>query len=312
MRIEADNSRLVGLGNIWRVSKNLALSRRPTCKDAVHHAKEHPVLHRMPRVFDDGDHVRPVRCHVHKVPAASVAELDSVHNTGRPDNVGDVANRGSAGRAEIENLAARLHEDVGYAAKNSGGKLRSERVPDSVLFGRSGSNIAIGAGCWGRRLSLHRYPLLALDRFARREIQSDKVVLLASRHEDARVPVGFLQVSERSTHNGAKLHTTTTCCPPLAPKAPPPRPPPRGAPRPPRPPRGAPRAPPRPRPRSPLPEINNSSTYERRNHLRQSHLRQSHLGRLVPRQNRHEMLRGRRLEELRDLLWERKPCCLSR
>src|SRR4051794_20660346 len=114
----------------------------------------------MSRVLDDGNDVRPVRGHVHKIATASVAELDGIHNTRRSDDVGDVADRRSAGRTEVEDLRAGLHEDVLDATENSGRKLGPERVPDAVLRQRRGSKVAIGTGAWRGRRRLDRYPLL--------------------------------------------------------------------------------------------------------------------------------------------------------
>lgn len=48
---------------------------------------------------------------------------------------------------------------------------------------------------------------------------------------------------------------------------------------------------------------------EERNHLHQSHLRQSRLCRHGHHRDLHEIRRGNRREELRDLLWEQKPFC---
>lgn len=62
--VHADNTGLVGLGNIG--------------KDAVNHRDKHAVLERVTGVLDNGDDVGAVGGHVDKVTTRTVGELDGV------------------------------------------------------------------------------------------------------------------------------------------------------------------------------------------------------------------------------------------
>ena len=62
-----------------------------------------------------------------------MAEFNGIHCPCRTDNVRDMADGGAARRTQIENLAPRLDVNLLQASENTGGKLRSERIPYSVL-----------------------------------------------------------------------------------------------------------------------------------------------------------------------------------
>lgn len=90
------------------------------------------------------DNVGPLLGHVDQVSSGSVGELDGVDCSLRSDDIGDVGNRGSRGGSEVEDLLSRGDVDLVETSEDTGGKLGSERVPDSVLGLDLGSVLARG------------------------------------------------------------------------------------------------------------------------------------------------------------------------
>lgn len=175
--VETDDTGLVGLGNIG--------------EDAVDHADKHAVLQGVTGVLDNGDNVGTVGSHVDQVTAGTVRELDSVDSTGRANDIGDVGNRGTRGGTKVENLATGLHVDVLQTTEDTSGKLRTERVPDTVfdLGGRS-SLAALDDGC-GR---VDSDALLAVDGDTGSHGLCTQHVLLSAGDEDTGVSVRLLRV----------------------------------------------------------------------------------------------------------------------
>jgi hypothetical protein len=161
---------LIGLSNIG--------------EDAVDHADQHPVLHGVTGVLDNGNDVCAVSGHVDQITTRAVGELDSEDGSFRSDNIGDVTDTGSGSSTKVKNLAARAHVDVVDTTEDTSGQLASEGVPDTVL----------GAG---RRLTLcggsgaNRDALLAVDALTGGQVLGNKEILLSAGDEDTGVTVGL-------------------------------------------------------------------------------------------------------------------------
>eukprot|EP01136_Pigoraptor_vietnamica_P036852 Opistho-1_new@103984 len=163
LRVNADDARLVGLGDVR--------------KDSVHHADKHAVLVRVPGVLHNGDDVRALLGHVHEVAARAVRELDSIHEALRTDNVRDVRHGRARSGAEVEDLGAGLDVNVVDTTDDGGAELRPEGVPHAVL-----DLVAV---------ILDRNALLAVHRLAGDEVLRHDDVLLAARNEHALVAMGL-------------------------------------------------------------------------------------------------------------------------
>lgn len=155
-------------------------------EDEVDHVDQHAVLEGLSGVLDNGDDVGAARGHVDQVTAGTMRKLDRVHGAGRSDNVGNVGDGGTRGGTQVEGLGARLDVDRLQTTQDTGGQLRSERVPDTV-FGLGGCAIlAFGV--------LDRDALLVVDALAGGQVGSgEQVFLAAADDEDALVSVGFLE-----------------------------------------------------------------------------------------------------------------------
>ena len=177
MGVETDDTGLIGLGNVG--------------EDAVDHADEHAVLERVTGVLNDGDNVGAVGGHVDKISAGTVGELDSEDGTSRTDDIGNVRDGSTRGSTEVEDLAAGLDVNVVHTTENTGGQLRTERVPDTVFgLGRGGS-IAVGLG--GASVGgIDADALLAVDGLTGGQVLGDEEILLAASNEHTGVSVGLL------------------------------------------------------------------------------------------------------------------------
>lgn len=175
--VETDDTGLIGLGNVG--------------EDAVDHADEHAVLERVTGVLNDGDNVGAVGGHVDKISAGTVGELDSEDGTSRTDDIGNVRDGSTRGSTEVEDLAAGLDVNVVHTTENTGGQLRTERVPDTVFgLGRGGS-IAVGLG--GASVGgIDTDALLAVDGLTGGQVLGDEEILLAASDEHTGVSVGLL------------------------------------------------------------------------------------------------------------------------
>lgn len=171
MSVQRDDTSLIGLRNVG--------------EDAVDHGDEHAISERVSGVLDDGNDVGSVGGHVDEVTARSVREFDGVDNTGGSHDIRDVGNGGSGGGAEIQDLGARAHVDVGQTAQDTGSQLASERVPDTVFDG--GRGLALGCA-----LVLNGDALLSVDGLARDEVLGDEQIFLATSDEDASVTMRLL------------------------------------------------------------------------------------------------------------------------
>lgn len=176
MGVETDNTGLVGLGNIG--------------KDDIDHANKHAVAEWVTGVIDNGDNVGTVGGHADQVTTGAVGELDGVDSSGRSDNISDVADGGTAGSAEIENLGTGLDEDIVETTKDTGSQLGTERIPHTVFDLGGSGGIAIAVGSTGR---LDGNALLAIDSFTGGQVLGDQEILLASTgNEDTGVTMGLL------------------------------------------------------------------------------------------------------------------------
>lgn len=173
--VKTDDTGLIGLSNIG--------------EDAVDHADEHAVLEGVTGVLDNGDNVGAVSSHVDQVTAGTVRELDGVDGTGGTDDISDVRNGGTGGGTEVEDLGAGLHVDVLETTEDTGGNLRTEGVPDTVLdLCGSGSLAVFDNGC--RRVDSNA--LLTIDGDTRGHALCAQHVLLAASDKDTGVSVGLL------------------------------------------------------------------------------------------------------------------------
>lgn len=184
--IQADNTGLIGLGNIG--------------EDNVNHGNEHTVAERVSGVLDDGNNVGAVGGHANQITARTVGELNSVDVSGRPDNISDVTDGGTTGRSKVENFGTRLHVDIIETAQDTGGKLGTEGVPHTVL------DLSDGAIFTGRGLDSNA--LLAIDRLSRSQVLRDKQILLTTTgNEDTGVTV---RLNDDLGTTLGTLSTTTT------------------------------------------------------------------------------------------------------
>ena len=176
MGVETDNTGLIRLGNV--------------SEDDIDHANEHAVAERVTGVLDDGDNVGTVGSHANQVTARTVGELDSIDSSSRSNNISDVADGGTAGRSEIEDLGTGLHEDIIKTTEDTGGQLGSEGIPHAVFDLRGCGSIAVAIG--GTR-SLNGNTLLSIDSFTRSQVLCDQEILLASTgNKDTAVTMGLL------------------------------------------------------------------------------------------------------------------------
>jgi len=181
MCVEPDNTRLVRLRHVG--------------KDAVDHADQHAVLEWVTRILNDGNDVCAVCGHVDQISAATVGELNGEDCPSRTDNVRDVGNAGTGCGTEVEHFAARLHVDIFETAEDAGRKLGAERVPYAVFgFGCERSGVAVGGCVAGDGCGcVDADALLAVDRFAGRQILRHKEVLFAASDENTGMSVRFLE-----------------------------------------------------------------------------------------------------------------------
>lgn len=172
MGVKTHDTRLVGLRNVG--------------EDDIDHADQHAVAQRVSGILDDGDDVGAVSRHADQVTAGTVGELDGVDGSSRPDNVRNVADRGTAGGTEIQDLGAGAHVDIIQTTQDTGSELAAEGVPDTV-FGLDRGTFAVS----GRRFDGDA--LLAVDRLSGGQVLGDEQVFLsAASDEDTGVTVGFL------------------------------------------------------------------------------------------------------------------------
>lgn len=177
--VEADNTGLIGLGNIG--------------ENAVDHADEHAVLEGVTGILDNGDDVCAVGGHVDQITAGTVRELDGVDGTGGTDNIGDVGDGSSRGGTEVKDLAARLHVDGLETTKDTGGQLGTEGVPHTVLDLCGSCGIGASSGiASGRCGCVDGDALLAVDGNARGDVLGAEHVLLSAGDEDTSVTVRLL------------------------------------------------------------------------------------------------------------------------
>ena len=177
--VEANNTGLVRLGNIG--------------KDGIDHGHEHTVAERVSGVLDNGDDVGTVGGHANQVTAGTVGELNGIDVSGRSDNVSDVADGGTAGRTQVQDLGARADAHLIHTTQNTGSKLATERVPHTV-FG-------FGDGAVLSRRRLDSNALLTIDGLSGGQVLGDEQVFLTTAgNEDTTVTVGFLSKQFVSCH----------------------------------------------------------------------------------------------------------------
>lgn len=174
--VQANNTSLVGLGNIG--------------EDNVNHRYQHTVTEGVTCVINNGDDVGTVGGHADQVTTRTVRELDGVDVTSRSNNISNVTDGGTAGRTKVQNLRARLHVDIIETTQDTGSKLGTERVPDTVLGLGSGTILSRG---------FNSNALLAVDSLSGGQVLSDEQIFLtATSDEDTGMTVGFLKMTEVS------------------------------------------------------------------------------------------------------------------
>ena len=152
LRVQAHDARLVRLRHVR--------------EDRVHHAHQHAVLQRVPRVLDDRNDVRTRLRHIDQIAPRAVRELHRVHEarlpsqptktTHRTHDIGDVRNGRARCSAQIEDLASGLHVDIAnttlriihhkHSYDHGSAKLRTERIPLSVLLLLADGSLAMRKG----------------------------------------------------------------------------------------------------------------------------------------------------------------------
>ena len=95
------------------------------------------------------------------------------------------------GSTEVEDLAAGLDVNVVHTTEDTGGQLRTERVPDTVFGLGGGGCVAVGL-VGARAGGVNADALLAVDGLAGGQVLGDEEILLAASDEDTGVPVGLL------------------------------------------------------------------------------------------------------------------------
>lgn len=187
VRVEGNDTCLVGLGDVG--------------KDDVDHLDEHSVFLRVSGVVNDGDDVGSLLGHTDQFSTRSVREFDSVDDTVGTDDVRDVGDGRARGGTEIEDLGSGFDVDVVQTTQDTGSKLTSERVPNSVLDLLLLA-ISIGGG--------DTDPLLAIDRFAGGHVSGNEQVFLALGDVYTFVLVGFESDSTGTLPAETSLAATTT------------------------------------------------------------------------------------------------------
>ena len=167
VRVQSDDSRLIGLGDIG--------------EHGVNHTHEHTVLLRVSGVINNGDDVRSLLGHTNQLSTGTVGEFHSVHQTFRADNVSDVRHRGTGGGTQVQHLLAGSNAQFVNTTHDTGGKLRSERVPHTV-FDLGGGLIA-GTGFFDG------YSLFPVHGFTGSNVLGDKQIFLTTGNENAGVTV---------------------------------------------------------------------------------------------------------------------------
>ena len=175
--VETNDTGLIGLGNVG--------------EDAVDHGDEHAVLEGVTGVLHDGNDVGAVGGHVDEIATRTVGELDSEDGTSRTDDIGNVRDGSTRGSTKVEDLAAGLDVNVVHTTEDTGGQLRTERVPDTVFgLGRCRSITVglVGASVGG----VDADALLAVDGLTGGQVLGDEEILLAASDEHTGVSVGLL------------------------------------------------------------------------------------------------------------------------
>lgn len=178
VRVQTDNTRLIGLGNIG--------------KNGVNHGHEHTVAERVSGILDNGNDIRAVSRHANQVTTRAMREFNSVDVASGSNNISDMADRGTASGTQVQDLSARAHVQLIETTEHTSCKLATERVPDTV-FRLSDSTIL---SSW----RVHRNALLAVDGFSGSQVLgNEQVFFAAASDEDTGVTVGFLDGECRST-----------------------------------------------------------------------------------------------------------------
>jgi len=107
VRIEGNDTGLVWLRDIG--------------EDAINHADEHSVLVRVSGVLDNRNNICPRLGHVEQISSRAVRELDSVDESFRADDVGNMGHSGARGGAQVKDLLARGDMNFVDTAENSSG-----------------------------------------------------------------------------------------------------------------------------------------------------------------------------------------------
>lgn len=138
-----------------------------------------------------------------------MTELDCIDCSGWSNNVCDVANRGAAGSAEVEDFRTWPNVDVIKPTEDTRSKLTAERVPDTVFGFGIGERVRVAIETrsrWG----VDRYAFLAVNRLARREVLGYKEIFLATAsNEDTGMTMGFLK--EPALSAIALKHQSLSC-----------------------------------------------------------------------------------------------------
>src|SRR5271169_4626317 len=132
-----------------------------------------------------------------------MTEFYRIHHPSVPNKICYVAYTGSGCSAEIQYFGTRFDVDFLEPTKNPSGKLRTERVPDSIF-----------SLCSLR--SLDRNSLLPIDRFSRIDVAGNQQIFLSSSYEHTCLlaKIGKLALP------ACRWGSITTLDPPLAPLPP--------------------------------------------------------------------------------------------
>lgn len=109
LRIERDDTGLIGLGNIGEYG--------------VDHADQHTVFVRVTSVFDDWNNVGAFLGHIDQIATGAVREFNGVDQTFWTDHIGDVRYGGAGRSAQVQHFRAWWHVDFVNTAQNGSGQL---------------------------------------------------------------------------------------------------------------------------------------------------------------------------------------------
>eukprot|EP01084_Bolivina_argentea_P263904 446861_1 len=180
--VQRHDSALIGLGDIH--------------EDGVNHGHQHAVLGGVTGILDDGDNVGTALGHIGQVTTGAVGELNREDGTLGADKVGHVADGGTGGTSQVQDLGAGLDVDGAHTVVQGSGQLGTVGVPDTVLL------------LVGLTLTAALDPLLAVGGDTGDHVQGAQSVSLTLADEDT--GVAHMGLDDDLGTSGTTAATTTS------------------------------------------------------------------------------------------------------